>query len=66
MNELKSYEVEVVDWGYHVYLAVWEAAVGQILPCQQEGGNINDPYKVAIVENKDMPIDNDSPTLHAM
>lgn len=26
--------------GYHVYVAVWVDAVEQILPCQQEGGNI--------------------------
>ena len=42
MNELESYQVETVDRGYHVYLAVWGAAVAQILPCQQEGGNIYD------------------------
>ena len=42
ISELESYEVAIVDWGYHVYVAVWEAAVGQILPCKQEGGNIHD------------------------
>ena len=34
--------METVDRGYHVHMAVWEAAVGQILPCLQEGGNIYD------------------------
>ena len=64
MSELESYEVETVDRGYHVYMAVWEAAVGQILPCQQEGGNIIDPYAFSVVENNDTPIDNDTP--HSM
>ena len=52
------YEVATVDRRYHVYVTVWEAAVGQMLPCKREGGNIHDPYAVAVVENNDMPIDN--------
>ena len=50
MSELESYEVETVARGYHVYVAVWEAAVGQIVPWQREGGNIHGPYAVAVVE----------------
>ena len=50
MSELQSYEVETVVRGYHVYGADWEAPVGQILPCQPDGGNIHDPYAVAVVE----------------
>ena len=42
----------------HVYVAVWKAAVGQMLSCQREGGNMQDLYAVAIVENNDTPIDN--------
>ena len=53
-----------VDQGYHVYVAVWEAAVGQILHCEREGGNIHDPYAVAVVENDGTPIDNDSLVLN--
>ena len=66
INELESYEVTTVDRGYmyHVYVAVWEAAVGQILPCKQEGRNIHDPYTVAIVKSNDTPIDNDAPVLN--
>ena len=36
--------------GYHVYKQVWSATVGQVLPCQQERGNVHDPYSVAIVD----------------
>ena len=50
MSELESYEVETVVRGDHVYVVVWEAAVGQILPGQREGSNIHDPYAVAIVK----------------
>ena len=47
-----------------VYVAVWEAAVGQMLPCKLEGGNIHDPYAVAVVENNGTPIDNDAAVLN--
>ena len=63
MSKLESYEVAPIGWGYHVYVAVWEAAVGQILPCKQEGGNIHDSYTVAIVKNETL-IDIDTPILN--
>ena len=43
-----------VDQGYHVYVAVWEAAIEQILPCQR-GANVHNPYAVAVAENNCMP-----------
>ena len=60
MSELESYDVETVDQGYHVYMVVWEAAVGQILACQRGGGNIRDPYVFAVVENNATSIDNET------
>lgn len=33
-----------------VYKQVWSATVSQVLPCQQERGNVHDPYSVAIVD----------------
>ena len=36
-----------------LYVAVWRAAVGQILPCQPEGGNIYNLYSVTVVENSE-------------
>ena len=30
---------ETVVRGYHTYMEVWDAAVGQVLPCQQEFGS---------------------------
>ena len=60
-DNLESYEVVTVDRGYHVYMAVWEDVVGQILPCKRAGRNIHNPYAV---ENNDTPIDNDAAVLH--
>ena len=61
MSKLESYEVATVDQGYNVYVAIWEATVGQILPCKREGSNIHDTYAFAVVENNDTPVDNDAP-----
>ena len=36
---MSSYTVETVVRGYHMYKEVWDAAVGQVLPCQQERGS---------------------------
>ena len=44
-----SYTIEAVIRGYHVYKEIWESVVGQVLPCQQEHGNVHDPYAVAVV-----------------
>ena len=61
-RENKMREIEVAT--FDAYLVAWEADVGQILPCEREGGNIIDPYAVAIVESKDTPIDNDAPVMN--
>ena len=47
---MSTYTIETIVRGYHVYQVVWEAAVGQVLPCQRERGNVHDPYAVAIVD----------------
>ena len=38
---MSTYTIETIIRGYHVYQVVWEAAVGQVLPCQQERGNVH-------------------------
>ena len=54
--QMNSYTVETVVRGYRVYPAIWEAAVGQVLPCQKECGNVHNPYTVAIV-NRSVIVD---------
>ena len=36
--------------GYHVYKHVWDANIGETLPCEVESGNASDPYAVAVKE----------------
>ena len=35
--------------GYHVYKEVWDALVGEELPCRRDLGNPQDPFAVAMV-----------------
>ena len=44
------YEEETVVGGYHVYMGIWDAAIGETPECEQEGKNIHDPYTVAVVK----------------
>ena len=41
---------ETIVRGYHACKEIWDAAIWQVLSCQQESGNIHDPYTVAIVK----------------
>ena len=42
------HEVESRVQGYHVYGDSWTPNVGDLLYCEQESGNLNDVYAVAI------------------
>ena len=56
---------EQVDQGYYVYVAAWEAAVRQILPCKREGDiqTTSLIHTVATVNSNDMFTDKDVPIL---
>lgn len=43
-------EFESMVRGYHAYKNVWDAVIGQTLPCQMESGNASDPYAVAVLQ----------------
>ena len=44
-------EVPCYVRGYHVYQAIWVAAVGEELACEREPTNISDRYAVAVVKD---------------
>ncbi len=44
-----SYTMDSCIRGYHVYKDVWTAPLGEVLTCQNEFGNVVDPYDVAII-----------------
>ena len=37
--------------GYHMYKAIWTAAVGEELPCSRETNNITDRSSVAVIKD---------------
>lgn len=50
METEETYVLETIVQGYHAYKELWEAAIGDALPCQRERGNMHDPYAVALVK----------------
>ena len=42
-------EFESMVRGYHIYKDVWDAVIGQTLPCQMKSRNASDPYAVAVI-----------------
>ena len=45
---LTSYCYASMVRGYHEYMHVWDAVVGENLPCSNEDGNLHDPYVVVV------------------
>lgn len=37
--------------GYHIYKAIWTAAIGEELPCIRETSNVTDRYSVAVTKD---------------
>jgi len=46
----EQFTIESCVRGYHVYKDIWEASVGEQLPCQCENGNRADPFDVVVVK----------------
>ena len=46
MASIFAYSVSSMVRGYHEYLHVWDPAIGEVLPCSNEDGNLHDPYAV--------------------
>ena len=48
---MERFCVESCVRGYHIYKDIWEASIGEELPCQRESGNRADPFAVAVVRS---------------
>ena len=40
------YSIPSMVRGYHEYLHVWDAAIGELLPCNNKDANLHDPFCV--------------------
>ena len=45
---MHEFAVKAMVRGYHVYQAVWEVNVGEVLPYIREPGNQHDPHVVVV------------------
>jgi hypothetical protein len=48
---LERYFVDSVVRGFHIYKNIWNPAIGELLLCEKEFGNLHDPYAVAVVRS---------------
>ena len=48
MQAMERFSVDSCVRGYHVYNDIWEASVGEELPCQCEDGHAADPYDMLL------------------
>ena len=37
---------------YHIYKAIWMAAIGEVLDCRREPSNPEDRYTIAVIKNE--------------
>ena len=51
-SDMERFFFESMVRGYHTYKDVWNAVVGEVLPCQRENRNRFDPFAVAVVKNR--------------
>ena len=49
---MDTFSIEAMVRGYHVYRGIWNAALGEQLPCQREPMNSKDPFAVAVVKSQ--------------
>ena len=47
-----GFEIEFMVCGYHCYNAIWDAAIGEELPCKLELSNLEDRFAVAVVRGE--------------
>ncbi len=51
MSEDASFSFASVVRGYHIYKDIWEAPIGETLPCKCERSNRHDPFAVSITNH---------------
>ena len=51
---MATHEANSCIRGFHVYGDIWIPFVGETLACEQESGNPNDPYAVAIKKGSEV------------
>ena len=51
VEELGRFTIDAMVRGYHTYKDIWEASLGEELPCQRETDNLHDRFVVAVLKD---------------
>ena len=46
---MERFSIDSCVRGHHLYSGIWEASVGEQLPCEREDGNGTNPFAVNLV-----------------
>ena len=45
----ERFSIDSAVRGFHVYKDIWNPEIGEVFICEQEFGNLHDPYAVSVV-----------------
>ena len=48
LEGLRKFEIDCASWGFHFYREIWNPRIGEKLEIEQEYGNVEDPFAMAI------------------
>ena len=55
-EHLERFSIDSAVRGFHVYKDIWNSEIGKVLICEQEFGNLHDPYAVSVVREDNITI----------
>ena len=51
-EHVERFSIDSAVRGFHVYKDLWNPEIGEVLLCEQEFGNLHDPYAVSVVREE--------------
>jgi len=48
-EHMERFSIDSAVQGFHVYKDIWNPEIGEVLICEQEFGNLHNPYAISVV-----------------
>ena len=55
-EHVERFSIDSAVRGFHVYKDIWNPEIGEVLLCEQEFGNLHDPYAVSVVREDNVMV----------
>ena len=63
---MERFSIDSAVRGFHVYKDIWNPEIGEVLLCEQEFGNLHDPYAVPVVREDNVVVGHVPRTISAL